>query len=74
MITGRPKQPLTLKDDERLQLESIAGSRSLPHGLVVRAQIVLMAANGKSNTAIAERLRLTKPTVGIWRQDRKSVV
>lgn len=68
MITGRPKQPVTLSKDERLQLESIAGSRSLPHGLVVRAQIVLMAAEGKSNTAIAERVRLTRPTVGIWRQ------
>jgi putative transposase len=68
MITGRPKPPLTLGYDERLQLESIAGSRSLPHGLVVRAKIVLMAAEGQSNTAIAERLRLTKPTVGIWRQ------
>lgn len=68
MKTGRPIQPLALSDEARLQLESIAGSRSLPHGLVVRAQIVLMAANGESNTAIAEQLRLTKPTVGIWRQ------
>jgi putative transposase len=68
MIIGRPKQPLTLRDDEHLQLESIAGSRSLPHGLVVRAQIVLTAADGKSNTVIADRLRLSKPTVGIWRQ------
>jgi len=68
MIIGRPKQPLSLSRDERLQLESIAGSRSLPHGLVIRAQIVLMAADGKSNTVIADRLRLSKPTVGIWRQ------
>ena len=68
MIIGRPKQPLSLSGDERLELESIAGSRSLPHGLVIRAQIVLMAADGKSNTAIAHRLRLSKPTVGIWRQ------
>ncbi len=68
MIIGRPKQPLSLSRDERLQLESIAGSRSFPHGLVIRAQIVLMAADGKSNTAIADRLHLSKPTVGIWRQ------
>lgn len=68
MKTGRPRKPLTLNPEERLQLESIATSRSLPHGLVLRAKIVLLAAQGESNTAIAERLRLTRPTVGIWRQ------
>jgi putative transposase len=68
MKTGRPKLPLKLSDEERLQLESFAGSRSLSHGLVVRAQIVLMAANGQTNTAIADTLHLSKPTVGIWRQ------
>jgi len=68
MKTGRPIQPLSLSDEERFQLESIAGSRSLPHGLVIRAQIVLMAANGQSNSLIADKLHLSKPTVGIWRQ------
>jgi putative transposase len=68
MKTGRPKQQLNLNDDERLQLESIAASRSIPHGLVVRARIVLQSADGKSNTAIAKELHMSKPTVGIWRQ------
>jgi putative transposase len=68
MKTGRPKQPLTLSDGDRLHLESIANSRSLPHGLVVRAQIVLKAALGESNSAIADALGMSKPTVGIWRQ------
>jgi putative transposase len=68
MKTGRPKQLLKLHDEERLHLESIASSRSLSHGLVVRAQIVLKAAAGESNTVIAAKLHLSKPTVGIWRQ------
>jgi putative transposase len=68
MKTGRPKQQLNLNDDERLQLESIAASRSIPHGLVVRAKIVLLSVDGKSNTAIANELHMSKPTVGIWRQ------
>lgn len=68
MKTGRPKQALHLSEDESLQLQSITGSRSLPYGLVLRAQIILMAASGKSNTAIAKRLHLSKPTVGMWRQ------
>lgn len=68
MKTGRPISPIVLTDDERNQLESIAGSRSLPHSLVVRAQIVLMAGRNKTNTEIAEQLHLSKPTVGIWRK------
>ena len=67
MRTGRPKKPLSLADDERAQLESFASSRSLPHGLVRRARIVLMSADGMSNTAIAAKLGLTGATVGKWR-------
>ena len=68
MKTGRPKQLLLLQPGERIQLESISSSRSLPYSLVQRAQIVLMAADGASNTEIAQQLRLSNPTVGIWRQ------
>jgi putative transposase len=67
MRTGRPKEPLVLSDEEREQLKSFASSRSLPHGLVRRARIVLMSADGMSNTAIAARLELTGSTVGKWR-------
>jgi len=68
MRSGRPKQPLVLNPDERQQLQSVAGSRTLPHSLVQRAQMVVLAADGLSNTAIARRLHLSLPTVGIWRQ------
>jgi len=68
MRSGRPKQPLLLNPDERQQLESVANSRSLPHGLVQRAQIVVLAADGLSNTDIAQRLCLSMPTVGAWRR------
>lgn len=68
MRSGRPKQPLVLTPEERQHLESLASSRALPHGLVQRAKIVVMAADGMSNTCIAQRLRLCKPTVGLWRQ------
>lgn len=68
MKTGRPKQPLVLTEEDRVQLTSLSVSRSMPHGLVQRAKIVLLAAQGESNTAIAAKLHLTRPTVGIWRQ------
>lgn len=67
MKTGRRKQPVVLEQEQFLQLKAIACSRSLPHGLVNRAKIVLMAAEGKSNTDIAVRLRMSKPSVGKWR-------
>jgi len=68
MITGRPKKPLTLSGDERGQLEAWASSRSLAHGQVRRARIVLMSADGESNTAIAGKLGLSVATVGKWRE------
>ncbi len=68
MPSGRPLAPLTVSPAEREQLVALTRSRSMPHALVTRAQIVLLAADGARNTAIAERLGLSKPTVGQWRQ------
>lgn len=67
MRTGRPKVELLLSEAERSQLQSFARSRSLPAALSARARIVLWSADGEPNNAIAERLKLTKSTVGKWR-------
>lgn len=68
MITGRPKKPLVLGEEQRLQLKALSHSRAVPHGLVERANIILLADQGMSNTEISERLHLSKPCVGKWRQ------
>src|SRR5713101_3171937 len=68
MVTGRPKAPLVLADEERLQLSAVAKSRSLPHGLVMRARLVLLAAEGMANKAIAAKLDLSQQSVSMWRQ------
>ncbi len=68
MIVGRPKAPIVLSDEEREQLKSLVSSRSLPHGLVTRVRIVLMAAEGATNRAIAERVGLSLQSVGKWRK------
>jgi len=65
---GRPLAPLTLSKSEREELRSITRSRSMPQSLATRARIVLLSADGESNTDIAEQLGLSKPTVGIWRK------
>ena len=46
MTLGRPLAPIELTESDREQLASMARSRSLPHGLVRRAEIVLLAAEG----------------------------
>lgn len=68
MTAGRPKAPLVLAEEECMQVKSIASSRSLPHGLVQRARLVLMAADGLSNAAISEKLQLSPQSVCKWRQ------
>jgi transposase len=68
MPAGRPTAPVVLSPEELQQIQSLANSRSMPHGLVRRAQIVLMAAEGQSNSAIAKKLGLSAPSVGKWRK------
>jgi len=67
MKTQRAKTPLTLSSEEREQLESLIASRSLPHGLVRRARIVLLAAEGMTNRAISDKVGVSSVSVGKWR-------
>jgi putative transposase len=60
--------PLVISDDEVQQLQALASSRSLPHSIVQRAQIVLACGAGETNTAIAKRMGLTGMIVGKWRK------
>ena len=68
MPRGRTLAPLALGEDAQAQLLTLANSRSLPHGIVRRAQIVLACAEGETNASIAKRLRLSQFTVGKWRR------
>lgn len=68
MITGRPKKPIMLSDEEREQLTAITNSRSLPHGLVRRARIVLLDADGVSSNAIGQRVGVSHQSVCQWRK------
>ena len=68
MSKGRPLKPLEVSRGARQELESLARSRSLPAGLVRRAEIVLLCANGLDNKTVAERVRVNRRTVGKWRE------
>jgi transposase len=64
---GRPAVELTVTAQERRQLESMARSQSLPAALSRRAQMILRLADGESNSAVARRYRVSRPTVALWR-------
>ena len=67
MRLGRPRQPILLPEEERLQLQAVATSRSLPYSLVIRARIVLMSADGMDNHTIGGKLSLSTQSVCKWR-------
>jgi len=62
-----PKNIVTVTGETRNPLTAIVQSRSIPHGLTRRAQIVLMFADGIPAAEIAQRLGLSRPTVQKWR-------
>jgi len=67
MRTGRPTPPLTLTADERQTLERWTRRPSTTQALAQRARLILSCAAGKTNTRVAQELRITKQTVGRWR-------
>lgn len=67
MRTGRPKQPLTITEEEKDRLESLAHRARSQPVLARRARVVLACAEGLDNKAVAKKLRCTTGTVGKWR-------
>jgi transposase len=65
---ARPTRPIHLSPEQEKLLQSIAGSREVPHGLVQRTKIVLAINQGRTNKAIAQELGLCEETVGFWRK------
>lgn len=63
-VDWRPKISLVLSEDERLEVSSLARSRTLPHAIVARARVVLWAAEGASNTEIRRPFAVDQSYVG----------
>jgi transposase len=53
---------------QRIELETLSRRVSAPYRQVVRARIVLAAADGESNAGIARRLAVCVDTVRTWRK------
>src|SRR6202158_2220169 len=67
MRTGRPKQPLTITEEERARLESLAHRARSQAVLARRARVVLACAEGLDNQVVAKKLRCSVSMVGKWR-------
>ena len=70
MVSGMSRRaaPIVLSPAEEAALNTWARSRSMPLRQVQRAQIVQLAAAGVENREIAHVLRVSRPTVQLWRE------
>src|SRR5271165_3087957 len=59
---------IEITPEERAELERIVGSGKTEQRIAQRARIILGAAAGKSNNALAKELETSRPTVLDWRQ------
>ncbi len=59
---------IILSEAEQATLHAWARGRSMPHRQVLRANVIIMAAQGRQNKDIAASLRLSRPTVQLWRE------
>src|SRR3954462_1610084 len=66
-MANRPAPALFLRDGDREELLRLTRSSRAPAGLALRARIVLLAADGVSNTTIADGVGGSRPTVIAWR-------
>src|SRR5437868_6658741 len=66
---SRAAAPLAISDGQREVLETLVRSHSAAHRLVQRAQVLLLAGDGVSNSEISEVVGVSRPTVLVWRSD-----
>jgi len=59
---------ITLTEAEQSELSRRAHTYTLPYGMVLRAKMILLAAQGLSNCDIAKRLDTPRKVVSMWRK------
>ncbi len=68
MKAGRPTPELLLTDEERETLRAWTRKAKCPQARALRARLILLCADGFSNTDAAASLHITIQTAGKWRQ------
>ena len=68
MRTGRPIPPLTLSVEERETLQGWARRPKSAQALALRSRMILLCAEGNTNTSVAQQVQVRIQTVCKWRQ------
>jgi transposase len=63
-----PTQTLAMTDEQRNTLQAWVDAKTSAQRIVLRSRICLLAASGLGNSAVARQLRVSRPTVLLWRQ------
>ncbi|MFI6370106.1 helix-turn-helix domain-containing protein [Streptomyces sp. NPDC050546] len=66
-MPGRPRDTVRLTEDERATLLTWTRSRTCSQARALRARIVLACEHEPTNTAVAQRLGISRDMVGTWR-------
>jgi transposase len=67
-MAGQAKMRLTLSPSERSRLGDLVRRRKTAQALALRARIVLACTENCADTEVAERLHISRLTVGKWRR------
>jgi DNA-binding NarL/FixJ family response regulator len=59
---------ILLREDERKHLQAVTRKYTSSYCSVMRAKVILLAADGLSNKQIGERLELPRQIVSKWRK------
>src|SRR5436190_4642577 len=62
-----PAEKLVIDVEDRRLLETWTRAHNAPQSVAMRCQVVLLAADGLANNAIASALGISRPTVLLWR-------
>jgi transposase len=65
---GRPLVPITVPDEDREVLVRLSKRPTTPHGIAMRARIVLLSSEGLPNVEVAKRAGVDQETVRKWRE------
>jgi FixJ family two-component response regulator len=66
-MANHPAPPLAVSESEAEALRAMTRAGTTEQRTALRAKVILRAAEGVANVAIADELGISVPTVGLWR-------
>jgi len=68
LVMPNTSRAIKLQAAERTQMEQWEAAHGTPQQVALRCRIILRALAGQDNVAIAAELKVSRPTVQLWRQ------